>query len=51
MNVILVLPALIPVDKPVEDMVATPVLELAQVTGTEISEVTPFEYVPVALND
>ena len=49
-NEISVLPAAIPVAIPVEAILATPVLELDQVTGTVISEVTPFEYVPVAFN-
>lgn len=48
--VISVLPAAMPVVIPNEDMVATVVSELAQVTTELISAVEPSEYVPIAVN-
>ena len=49
-TVISVLPAAIPVTIPSEDMVATPVFELVQITGEVIIETIPFEKVPTATN-
>ena len=47
---ILALPAATPVTIPSEDMVATFVSELVQVTGEVINETTPLEKVPTATN-
>ena len=49
-KVIFVLPAATPVAIPSEDMVATLVLELVQITGVVIIETTPFEKVPTGTN-
>jgi hypothetical protein len=49
-KVIFVLPAATPVTIPSEDMVATLVLELVQITGAVIIETTPFEKVPTGTN-
>jgi len=49
-TVILVVPSALLVAIPSEDIVATLVLELVQVTGEVISETMPFEKVPTATN-
>jgi hypothetical protein len=48
--VILVFPSALPFANPIADIVATLVLELAQVTVEVISAEVPSEYVPVAAN-
>jgi hypothetical protein len=48
--VMLVVPEATPVAKPIEEIVALLISELLRVTWEVMSELEPFEYVPVAVN-